>query len=266
MSAVLRASTDMFNGVLVDADDLPSGADDFQRRLAHSLTVWRREARRGVWLRLRAEQAAAGLVQVAVRLGFAFHSITHSGALQLTLWLPDEPSTLPRGPHTSVGVGAFVLHPDGDRVLVVKERVGVKLWKMPTGLVEAGEEIDEAARREVLEETGVATDASCRIAAFRSQHGALNATGEASNLFFVVVLRALHTAIRLQESEIADARWCTFAEFAKMSGSPRGVYGALNGAALAVAQSSELGLAPADLPMLFLPDASNRVFRPAAKL
>ena len=32
---------------------------------------------------------------------------------------------------------------------------GMNVWKMPTGLCSAGEDIGDAAEREVLEETGV---------------------------------------------------------------------------------------------------------------
>ena len=55
-----------------------------------------------------------------------------------------------------VGVGAFVVNSSG-QVLVVQERSGVLrgrgVWKMPTGLVAAGEDLTAAAERELLEET-----------------------------------------------------------------------------------------------------------------
>src|SRR3989440_8404211 len=55
-----------------------------------------------------------------------------------------------------VGVGAVVL--DGDRVLLAK-RAHEPLkgqWSLPGGGVEIGETLEEALRREVLEETGLA--------------------------------------------------------------------------------------------------------------
>jgi ADP-ribose pyrophosphatase YjhB (NUDIX family) len=266
----LSHRVDHFNGVLIDADAVPSNVDVFRTQLAASVQEWIRDGRRGVWLRLTAAHAAAGHVAVACAMQFTFHSVrAGSMQLQLTRWLPqDGPSTLPAGPHTSVGVGAFVIAP-GNRqeVLLVKEKVGVPFFKLPTGLLEAGEEIDDAARREVLEETGVLTDAKfCRLAALRSQHGPLNLTGEPSNLFVVVVLRATSTAIRVQESELQDARWFTFAQFAQMTEKARGgVYGALNEAALHVAQTLDDGLDAHDLPLVFVPAATNRVFLPARK-
>lgn len=59
-------------------------------------------------------------------------------------------STIPR-----IGVGAFVLK-EG-RVLLVKRAAspGKGLWAIPGGMIELGETLQEAAEREVLEETGI---------------------------------------------------------------------------------------------------------------
>lgn len=57
--------------------------------------------------------------------------------------------------HPLLGVGALIF--DGDRILMV-ERGGEPLkgwWSIPGGLVETGESIDQAVRREVREETGL---------------------------------------------------------------------------------------------------------------
>jgi ADP-ribose pyrophosphatase YjhB (NUDIX family) len=54
-----------------------------------------------------------------------------------------------------VGVGAIVFH--GDRVLLVQRgREPAKgQWSLPGGLVEVGETLERAVRREVAEETGL---------------------------------------------------------------------------------------------------------------
>src|SRR4030095_2581040 len=55
-----------------------------------------------------------------------------------------------------VGVGAVIL--DGDRVLLVKrgQPPSQGKWSIPGGLVHLGERIEDALRREVMEECGVA--------------------------------------------------------------------------------------------------------------
>jgi ADP-ribose pyrophosphatase YjhB (NUDIX family) len=54
-----------------------------------------------------------------------------------------------------VGVGAVIL--DGDRVLLVKrgQPPSQGKWSIPGGLIDLGERIEDAVRREVLEECGV---------------------------------------------------------------------------------------------------------------
>lgn len=50
---------------------------------------------------------------------------------------------------------ALVVVRRGDRFLVVHERKHGQLWYLPAGRVELGETLEDGARREVLEETGV---------------------------------------------------------------------------------------------------------------
>jgi ADP-ribose pyrophosphatase YjhB (NUDIX family) len=54
-----------------------------------------------------------------------------------------------------VGVGAVIL--DGDRVLLIKrgQPPSQGKWSIPGGLVHLGERIEDAVRREVMEECGV---------------------------------------------------------------------------------------------------------------
>ena len=57
--------------------------------------------------------------------------------------------------HPLIGVGAIIF--DGDSALLV-ERAGEPLkgwWSIPGGLLETGEKLEDALRREVLEETGL---------------------------------------------------------------------------------------------------------------
>ncbi len=76
-----------------------------------------------------------------------------------------------------VAVGAVVFR--GGAVLLVKRAhmPGKGLWAIPGGRVEAGETLADAARREILEETGIVIDPGDPIYAFdyieRGHNGSL---------------------------------------------------------------------------------------------
>ena len=76
----------------------------------------------------------------------------------MTKWMPkNSASSLPSFSTHYVGVGGLVLSKDKQKVLAIQEAKPIieGLWKLPGGLVETGESLQEACIREVYEETGV---------------------------------------------------------------------------------------------------------------
>jgi hypothetical protein len=156
-SASISWTEDSYGGAVVET---ASAVDptDFSSALGKATTLWRAQNKRGIWLKLMTSQAA--LIPFAVQHGFDFHH-AEAGHVMMTLWLPDEPSTLPPNashqvrlfwgvekavglnpaldprrrldacgnllPLTTlgvqVGVGALVLNDKGE-MLVVQERSG----------------------------------------------------------------------------------------------------------------------------------------------
>ena len=173
--------------------------------------------KRGVWLKVPSAQAE--LIPVAKRRGFDFHHAERE-YLMMTKWLPAEEgieSSLPPNASHQVGVGACVVNEKGE-LLVVRERhgplQGLNVFKIPTGLVHAGEDLPHAAEREVLEETGVRVRFRS-IISFRHVHGA--AFGK-SDLFFVARLdldseNGDKQELQAQASEIMEVRWMSFDDF-----------------------------------------------------
>uniref|UniRef100_A0ACD5UE67 Uncharacterized protein n=1 Tax=Avena sativa TaxID=4498 RepID=A0ACD5UE67_AVESA len=208
---VLEASEDGYGGVLVDADRLPTDQAAFARSLAASLSYWKSVGKKGVWLKLPVDRSE--FVPIAVKEGFKYHH-AEEAYLMLTYWIPDEPSLLPANASHQVGVGGFVIN-DQMEVLVVQEKFrGFALdgvWKIPTGFIQASEELYTGAIREVKEETGVDTE-FVDVVAFRHAH---NVAFQKSDLFFMCMLRPVSSAIKIDETEIQAAKWMPLEELVK---------------------------------------------------
>eukprot|EP00746_Dinoflagellata_sp_MGD_P070851 gnl/MRDRNA2_/MRDRNA2_289477_c0_seq1.p1 gnl/MRDRNA2_/MRDRNA2_289477_c0~~gnl/MRDRNA2_/MRDRNA2_289477_c0_seq1.p1 ORF type:complete len:198 (-),score=34.89 gnl/MRDRNA2_/MRDRNA2_289477_c0_seq1:40-612(-) len=141
----------------------------------------------------------------------------------MTHWLPtDEPNPLPPNPSTQVGVGALVVNEEG-KVLLVQEShgpsAGKDMWKIPTGLANAREDLKDAVVRECLEEVGVHAKFE-KVLAMRHAHSAMFGK---SDMFFVCLLRthSAGTSFVLQEGEIAKAKWADWHEFLEQAPYPR---------------------------------------------
>lgn len=75
------------------------------------------------------------------------------------------------------------------KVLIARRGKPPHLWSLPGGRVEMGETLEEAAAREVLEETGV----TCRIAGFAGHREMmLRDAGGALTAHFVIAAFAAH--------------------------------------------------------------------------
>lgn len=155
----------------------------------------------------------------SARHGFEVHHANKENIV-LVQWLPSTPSTIPQPSSHYVGVGVAVVD-ERNRILVVQEkfgpasRRGKDFWKMPTGLVDNGEDIAAAAVREVMEETGVKVRFE-GVLAFRQNHKT-GVEGK-TDLFFLCKATPLSSEIIPQESEIARAEWMPLEEYFRLPG------------------------------------------------
>ncbi|XP_027088401.2 nudix hydrolase 2 isoform X2 [Coffea arabica] len=167
LDRILAGKDDDHDGVIVQLTDQPLDPSLFTSLLHASLSHWKLQGKKGVWIKLPIE--LANLVEPAVKAGFYFHH-AEPKYLMLVHWLPSTTNTIPANASHRVGIGAFVMN-EKNEVLVVQEKSGrfrgTGIWKFPTGVVDEGEDISAAAVREVKEETGV--DAKfVEILAFRA--------------------------------------------------------------------------------------------------
>ncbi|XP_057512885.1 nudix hydrolase 2-like [Actinidia eriantha] len=209
ISKLLTAMNDEHGGVIVEMTTEPMDAHVFSSLLRTSISHWRQQGKKGVWIKFPIE--LVNLVEPAVKEGFYFHH-AEPKYLMLVHWIPETTNTLPGNATHRVRIGAFVMN-EKKEVLVVQEKNGVLrgtgVWKFPTGVVDEGEDICDAAVREVKEETGIDTN-FVEILAFRQSHKSFF---EKSDLFFMCLLQPLSFDIQIQESEIEAAQWMPFEEY-----------------------------------------------------
>ncbi|XP_062086821.1 nudix hydrolase 2 [Humulus lupulus] len=197
---ILHAINDEFGGVIVEVNE-PMDPNVFHSKLKTSVSHWRRQGKKGVWIKLPIKLVS--LVEPAVKEGFWYHHAEPSYSM-LVYWIPIRGNTLPANATHRVSIGAFVMNKNRE-VLVVKEKIGnlQGMWKFPTGTVNQGENIRDAAVREVKEETGIDSE-FMEILSFKERHKAFF---EKSDIFFVCILQPKSFDIQIQESEIEGAKW-----------------------------------------------------------
>ncbi|KAL4185705.1 hypothetical protein AMTRI_Chr10g232020 [Amborella trichopoda] len=203
---LLKWMEDSYGGVIVHLEaTMDVGA--FVRSLRASLSKWRHLGKKEVRMKLPIEQSH--LVHAAVQEGFWYHH-TEPTYLMLVNWIPDTPHTIPVNATHRVGIGAFVMN-DKREVLVVQEKTrilqGTGVWKFPTGIVDAGEDIFLGAIREVKEETGVSNISTefVEVLGFRFSLSSSNLYSTPTSF--------THDIVK-QEAEIEDAQWMPIGEYA----------------------------------------------------
>lgn len=187
-------------------------------------------------LKLPIEHAA--LATQAAEHGFTFHHVPFSADgrhVVLKRWLHDGTDKVPPLATHQVGIAGLCINED-NQILLVKEwreteggRVPSAQWKMPGGLLDAGETFAEAACRETVEETGVQTNFESLLC-FWHRHGL---TWGQSDLYYVARLSpaSADEAINVDPEEISACKWMPIDEFLSTQDHPlitavlRRVYG-----------------------------------------
>ena len=208
--SLLDGVVDRYGGVTLT---VPSDMAEtvFQESLLFSLLEWRKNGRRGIWITVGPKQSH--LIGFLISKNFQMHHVNEKDAsLTLTTWLEESISQLPRFCTHQVGVGGMVIHPDGKRILCISEKYESQIrWKLPGGLVDPGELLGEAVKREVKEETGVDVKSIRYLLIARERTDAIF---NSSDLYFVFVADAEIDGCHLSPDsrEVSHCSWMTPSE------------------------------------------------------
>lgn len=205
----MSVEEDKYGGVILTVHK-PMDSSSFASKLQDSISHWKEHEKKGIWINLPILHS--NLVDSAVKAGFKYHH-AEADYLMLVYQIPDTSVRFPAYASHRVGIGAFVFS-DKREVLVVQETSGkfggTGVWKIPTGVVDEGEDICNAAIREVKEETGIETK-FVEVLAFRQSHKSFF---QKSDLFFVCMLQPQSSDIQRQASEIEAAKWMPTKDYA----------------------------------------------------
>ncbi|XP_021920633.1 nudix hydrolase 8 isoform X4 [Zootermopsis nevadensis] len=207
LNQVFQGQEDRFHGITVDSSKEPCDVSVFPKKLEASLKHWTEKSFRGIWFKVTLEYA--DWVPFLAKNEFQFHH-AKSGYVMMYRWLPTtEECNIPPYAHTMIGVGAVVVN-DAHEILVVKEKYFlIPHWKLPGGYVEPGEDIGDAAVREVLEETNVKSEFEFLISLRHTHSGMFRC----SDIYFVVGLKPVSEEINKCNREIAACEWMKVEDF-----------------------------------------------------
>ena len=105
------------------------------------------------------------------------------------------------------GAGVIVENAEGE--ILLQQRADNHCWGMAGGAVELGENTEEAARRELLEETGLVADELELFSVFsgENQHYVYPNGDEVHIVDIVYICKKYHGCLRRQEEEVEELRF-----------------------------------------------------------
>ena len=192
--------------------------DEFQDRLDSTIIALKEMGKSSIWVDVHISRAR--LIEEMAELGLTFHHAQDEKAV-LNMWLKSSESLVPEFATHHIGVGGLCINRRNEILCVRELHRNYVPWKIPGGLSELGEHLDEAVVREVFEETGVRTEFR-DVLCFRHTHGMAN---NRSDMYFVCRLdlveddevdtdgNSIIPEPQAQPGEIETAAWIPYEEF-----------------------------------------------------
>lgn len=136
-----------------DDDTVYNNKSIFIQAIQDAITFAKANKKSSIWIQVPMSRSSC--MELLQPLGFQFHH-AQGYTTHLYLWLHETiPCKIPDFATHQVGVGAVVINRKNEILCVRELRTNYRPWKIPSGLAELGEHLDEAVIREVREETGI---------------------------------------------------------------------------------------------------------------
>ena len=204
---MLTTQEDLYNGLIIDPKSTKISNQEFLISLEELIANAKKKKKNLLWLDLTVKQAQH--IATALELGFKFHNC-ESTRTMLTYQVKVD-AYIPVPPTHTMGVGAVVIN-DANEILLVRDKIHMSssIYKIPGGMLEEGNSLQEGVQREVWEETGIKTKFIKMISLLNAHPFMFNK----SNMYLVFKLEPLTLEINIIDTEeIEKAFWMPLDDF-----------------------------------------------------
>ena len=200
---MLEFKEDIFNGLTIDASSIKNST--FSSDLKELIVSAKGSDKNLIWLTLSSKDGSS--IATALDLEFQFHSCSES---ELVLILKLKDVYIPFMPTHTVGVGGIVVN--NNKILMIQDRLKShsSIYKLPGGMLDLGDSLEESVIREVYEETGIKTKLEKMVAVLNAHPYRFNKT----NSYYLFKLKPINLDINIIDTdEIALALWYDLDKF-----------------------------------------------------
>ena len=204
---MLTTQEDLYNGLIIDPTSTKISSQEFKNSLQLLIEEAKKKQKNLLWLDLTSTQSQH--IAIALEFGFEFHNCekrrtTLTYQVKIDAYIPVPPT------HT-MGVGAVVIN-DKNEILLVRDKIHTSssIYKIPGGMLEEGNSLQEGVQREVWEETGIKTKFIKMVSLLNAHPFMFNK----SNMYLIFKLEPLTLEINIIDTdEIEKAFWMPLDEF-----------------------------------------------------